>query len=258
MKKYWVTFKNGFQASLVYRIDLFLMLFFEAFTLLFLIYLWFSVYNQGSYVGDYTLKNLIFYYIFMNFISSSINAWNVARQMEDFISSGEVSVYLVKPLSFMLDMFFDNLGGMIQRLLIHFSLALGIFFIFKPFLYSNLFHFIISLFIAIIINFLIFYILGLSTFYFGVNFGISFFVFGIIQFFSGALIPLDVLPEAFLNISDYLPFKFLVFIPVSVLSGKLEWGSLYLLEGGMWIVILFILAKILYSNGLKRYESYGG
>lgn len=258
MKKYWVIFKNSFQARLTYRADTFLMLFFEAFTLLFLIYLWFSVYSQGNQVGDYSLKGLIFYYIFINFITSSISAWSVSDQMAGIIGSGDISNYLIKPISLTLDMFFDNMGGLMQRFLIHFSLALGIILIYKPFASYNLSYFAISLIVAVIINFLIFYIIGLTTFYFGVNFGFAFLVFNFTNFFSGSLVPLDILPKIFLSISNYLPFKFLAFIPISVLSGKLEWNYMYLLGGCIWILVLFFISRILYKQGLKRHESYGG
>lgn len=258
MGKYWIIFKNSFQTNLVYRTDTFLMLFFEAFSLLFLVYLWLSIYNQGNQVGDYSLHGLIFYYVFMNFISASIGAWSVGDRMGGIIGGGDISNYLVKPLSLMADMFFDNLGGIAQRLLIHSSLALGIILIFKPFADSNLFYFAISLVIAVIINFLIFYIIGLTTFYFGVNFGVSLLVFNAIQFFSGSLVPLDIFPKALLDISNYLPFKFLAFIPVSLLNGKIGWSNIYFLEGAVWISVLLLFAHVLYKNGLRRHESYGG
>lgn len=258
MKKYWVIFKNSFQANLTYRADTFLMIFFEVFTLLFLVYLWFSVYNQGNQIGSYSLKNLVFYYIFINFITSSISAWAVSNQMSWIIESGGISNYLIKPIGLMAKMFFDNLGGIMQRLLIHSSLALIIILIFKPFAYSNLFYFAISLIVAIIINFFIFYIIGLTTFYFGVNFGFAFLIFNFITFFSGSLVPLDILPGVFLKISDYLPFKFLAFIPISILNGKIDWNYMYLIRGAVWIFILFLFSHVLYKNGLKRHESYGG
>lgn len=258
MKKYWVIFKNSFQTSLAYRADIFLMLFFEAFILLFLIYLWFSVYNQGNQIGDYSLKGLIFYYVFINFIMSTIGAWSVSDQMGGIIGSGEISSYLTKPISLRLDMFFDNLGGLMQRLLVHAVIALVIILIFKPAIGSSFFYFAISLAIAAVINFLIFYIVGLTTFFFGVNFGFAFFIFGFSNFFSGTLIPLDILPKIFMIISNYLPFKFLAFIPASLLSGKIEWSNLYLIEGIIWILFLYLFSNILYKYGLRKHESYGG
>jgi ABC-2 type transport system permease protein len=113
---------------------------------------------------------------------------------------------------------------------------------------------------AVAINFLIFYMVGISTFYFGFVIGFNFIVSTIASLFSGNFIPLDILPPYLLNIANYLPFKFIVFVPISIITGKisLDNAPIILLSGFAWTIMLYLSAVILYKQGLKRYEAFGG
>ena len=60
--------------------------------------------------------------------------------------------------------------------------------------------------------------------------------------------------------SAYLPFQYLTYIPVLALQGKLESATIYqhLFNQLVWITILYIIYKYIWSKALKNYTAYGG
>lgn len=263
VKKYWLIFKNSVQTALAYRFNTFASLISEGLVFAVMAYLWLSVYHQGNKIGDYTLKGLILYYLLTRFINLTIKSWDIGRIVGEVIRHGEISQYLVKPLSFIGENFVANLGAIFYRVFIYAIVFLAIIlFGFKAnFPTAAVFiYFSLSIAIAIVINFLIFYTVGISTFYFGFVMGFNFIVSTIASFLAGNFIPLDILPSYLLNIANYLPFKFIAFIPVSIITGKisLDNAPVILLSGFAWIIILYLFSVILYKQGLKRYEAFGG
>ncbi|MDP3043246.1 MAG: ABC-2 family transporter protein [bacterium] len=262
MKKYWIIFKNSLQTSMAYRFNTFAFLIAELFSLAVIIYLWLSIYRQGNQIGNYTLSSLIIYYIFTKFISLLINAQDTARIIGDSIRQGDIINYLVKPINFQFESFFSNFGAVTYNFLAYSFIFLIILLFFHGISINILSAVLFILFIlmAIVINFLINYIIGISTFYLGFIMGINFIMFNITLFLSGSLIPLDMLPSLVYKIVGFLPFKYLAFVPISVVTGKIGLDGLMplLAHGLFWILALYLVALILYKKGLKNYEAYGG
>jgi ABC-2 type transport system permease protein len=80
-----------------------------------------------------------------------------------------------------------------------------------------------------------------------------------VEFLSGALFPLDILPTAIQNFLSYTPFPYLIFFPLEIYLGKME--GLVLLKEMMisiaWLVILWYILKSVWVKGLKAYQAYG-
>jgi len=79
------------------------------------------------------------------------------------------------------------------------------------------------------------------------------------KFFTGAYIPLDLLPIAFQNIIKFLPFPYVIFFPIKVLRGEVTNESFVqaLLILSLWIFFFMIINFITWRKGLKQYESVG-
>jgi ABC-2 type transport system permease protein len=127
------------------------------------------------------------------------------------------------------------------------------------FLPLNILLFIPSLILAAMIYFFVSYLVGLSAFYFGMIAGLNFIMSNVIAFFSGSILPLDLLPDNVYRLANFLPFKYIAFFPLNIIQGKLSlleigWGFV---GGVLWLGILFLLTKLIYRNGVKKYEAYG-
>lgn len=260
MKKYWLVFKNSAQGELAYRFNFFAMFFAEFFSLVVLAYLWASIYHQGNQIGSYTLKSLIIYYILTHFINLTVRAWDVGWVVGDKINLGEINNYLIKPLNFMWHTFFSNVGAVVSRSLVFIFIFLSaVILIFKSVNFNliSIFYFALFLVMAFIINFLISYLIGISTFYLGFVAGFNFMMHNIISFFAGNLMPLDIFPPFLFQIVDRLPFKYIAFVPVSIATGRAQNILQLFFIGLFWIIILYCFAVLLYKRGVKKYDAFG-
>lgn len=262
MRKYLKVLGNNLQTNLIYRFNSFVFLFSQFFIFGVFFYLWSSVYRQGGQVGNYSLAQMVFYYLAVSFLNLVFNVADVAKMVGEDIRQGQLNNFLTKPV----DYFFYKTAAVGGRLLLNAVVALfscgviswflaGYFgFTFQT---QNLLAFLLLAGLGFAVNYLIFYFIGLTTFWLGFILGFNFIMQMISSFLEGSIIPLDLLPVFIANINNWLPFKYAVFVPVAVLTGRLPISpSLFLVPLG-WIAVLYIINRIIFKAGLKKYEGFG-
>lgn len=79
------------------------------------------------------------------------------------------------------------------------------------------------------------------------------------QFLSGYVAPLELYPAPLRALAALLPFRATIDLPVSILTGRANWPEI---QAGLglaagWIVVFFLLYRLLYRLGLRRYEAVG-
>ena len=254
--------KNSFQEAIIYRVSTLAFFFSEIFSFIFIFYLWTSIYKQGGQIGNYELKDLILYYFVSNFLWITIKGTDIAWDVGDEIRMGQITNVLLRPMRYARYKFSQMLGGLAYRT----SVFMVVFMLIGIFLSSyinfnielkNILFFIIFFAIGYVINYFIFYTLGLTTFWLGLVRGFNFSLSVITGFMDGSVIPVDLLPRIVRNINDFLPFKYIIFTPVSVFNGKIQvtWETLVIPIA--WIIVLYLLAKFVLNKGIKVYEGYG-
>ena len=82
----------------------------------------------------------------------------------------------------------------------------------------------------------------------------SFFVF------SGYLFPLDLFPDWLRAISGWLPFRFMIGVPVEVMTGAHGFDEAVMLVARQWgwAAALALGAVLLWNNGVRRFQAFGG
>ena len=76
---------------------------------------------------------------------------------------------------------------------------------------------------------------------------------------SGWIVPIDLFPPAVTAALFYLPFRYMLSLPVEILLGRLslgEIGQAYLIQYS-WAIGFFILFRLLWRRGLKHYSAVG-
>lgn len=262
MKKYLAIFNNSFQTSLAFRFNFFAMFFSEGLSLLVMIYLWFSIYSQGNLIGGFSFKELIAYYILTKALYLSLSAQDIGWVVGDIINLGQINSYFVKPINFIGYNLASNLAVVFYRSIIYLPIGLLAIYIFSIDIfdsYYTLMFFIIFILIAYIINFLFFYIIGILTFFLGYVQGLNMTMQVVSSFFSGKIAPVSLFPLGLFLLANFLPFKFIVYVPVSILTGKILFQDIpiLLLIGCIWILVLYLLARFIYNKGVKKYEAFG-
>ncbi len=91
-------------------------------------------------------------------------------------------------------------------------------------------------------------------------------VYSVSQFFtlvvillSGQFVPLQLMPPAVQQIAGYLPFQMFTFVPVEAALNRLPMDALLrdYAAGLVWLVILYILFRWVWREGIKRFSSVG-
>ena len=261
MKKYWLILRNSLQTSFAYRANFFARLFYEGLALVIFSYVWLSLYRSGGSMGEYTLSSLLAYYLTSAFIRILTSGGDMGWVIGDEIREGRISTVLLVPISHYKMNLAKYLGAAVSNIIVFLPvfLFINLFFEFTFLSWRILPFFFLSLATGIMVDFTVGYLVGISTFYFGTVQGFNFLVSNFIRFFSGMIIPLNLLPRFWQVIADFLPFKYINYFPNQVINSKLSFlemihGSLL---GLAWVGLSLFLMRVVYVRGLKRFEGEG-
>ena len=262
MGKYLLIVKNTIQENLVYRFSTFAVFVGETLVFVFFFYLWTSIYSSGQQIGSYSLKGIISYYLVFNFIFLTTKNNNTAWIAGEEIRRGELTNVMLKPISYLGYLLSHAIGLLLYCLaiysLVYFFLLIALRnYIDLPNNIATILLFTALAILGFFINFFVAYLVGIMAFWLGQIIGLNFAVMSLVTFFEGGLMPLDLLPNFVTRINDFLPFKYVVFVPISVFTGRIGFSwELFLIPLG-WVLFLLFLVKIIYRKGLKKYEGYG-
>jgi ABC-2 type transport system permease protein len=267
--KYWTTFKVGLSERLVYRFNFFAGVFVNFLPLVTQFFLWSAVFatRDDEPIAGYTLSSMMAYYMLIHVARSFSSMPQLARTTATEIRDGELNKYLIRPIDYM----GYTLSLRVAHKLCYYLMAsLPFAVVFTWLIYSGyfapwpgwetFFYFALSLAMAFTIGFLLHMMFGLIGFWFLEVNTFLFLYFMVAYFFSGHMIPLDLLPPWLKGIVMNLPFKYEAYFPVTVYLGRYSSEELMVEFGveALWILGLLIIVKTLYRRGLKRYGAYGG
>lgn len=246
--------------SLEYRFNFILKLVSGIVPLLVQVFIWTSVFNFNNITdmfGYDKLKLLVYVAIATGTakLLSIDNHERIARE----IKMGELNFYIIKPLNHMLYWLSSELGSKV-----FYGLFLTIVFsvisitILKITLLQILLGCIMVLF-SIILNFLIFYLISLLSFWFIEISSIFTAVNMIIIFVGGGVIPLDLILGRYV-VWSISPFSLMFYVPIKmfVQPMTLYYIGIESLFAVAWIVILLLICNIILNRGLKKYVAVGG
>lgn len=262
MKKYFTAYKNSLSSFLQYRLNLGLLLISHLVSFTGVFYLWISVYRSGQTLGNYDLKSIILYYIILTIVLITIaNGVGMGFQVAQEINEGNIVNYLLKPYSYAGETFMKLLGeGTINTLFVSPAIAIfaaiGSRYIDLPPLFAWL-EFLGMLFIGEIFYFLFYFLTALSSFWFERGRNVIYGMIIINLMLNGSLVPLDLFPAGFQKVSAFLPFQFLIFVPVQTLLGRIQNWPHTLLTALVWILIFSTLISITWKAGVKKFEAVG-
>lgn len=253
----------NWQRIFTYRFNIIAYRVAEIFTLFATVAIWMAIYQSGDYVGSYTLPEMITYLVVGSFISVLTRSY-AADKVAKTIRRGELSLYLTRPMSFLLFNLADRLGTMsfttllsAASMLIPVMVFIG--YLTLPPIVVNLLIIVPMLVLAFLIEWMVNFLMGLVAFWTVDVGGIFYSINRVREFFAGGFFPLDLLPLWFVKLSFLLPFAYSFFAPTQLYLGKLSWqqGLWGLLVEAVWIGILYGIIRVVWRRGLKKYEGVG-
>jgi len=226
-------------------------------------YIWSAVYGGNESIHGISKGQIITYVILSRVLFMQI-LWGVNLWIAQLIYTGEISIFLLRPIDFQLLMYSSRLGEFVSSMVLNggpvLVVSLILFKISPPFSMVNGGMFVISILLAVTLAFLMEFITGIISFYTTNGWGTQVLKEAIMYFFSGALIPIDFFPGWLKVLTNILPFKNLVYTPISIYLGLVQGQALVeaLLFQGIWVVALFVLSRVFYNISIKKVTVQGG
>ncbi len=257
MKKYLEAMRCEFKFHLNYRLNLFFGVSYHPIILLVYYFLWTFIYRAGGSIGDYSLGGMLTYYLITGLLGMFVPIFAYYTMTEN-IKKGDLIFFLTRPLDFLGYYYFAILTGCLIWSMSAIIVSLPFILWWRNILIfpcingmlKGLIFTIIAFNMALTLGF----ILNLLTFFIGDPFGISGFYDFLISLLGGWVLPLDVLP----GFIQYLPFKFLYYIPARAFMNYPISLTKELLTAMLWLVFFFAVIRFMWIMGIKKYEAFGG
>jgi ABC-2 type transport system permease protein len=228
-------------------------------------FLWTALYRAG--VNDlygYTYAEIMAYSIISGVVAKLVGSGFEWEIMDD-VKSGGLDKFIVKPIGYAGFRFSNFMGRKAAQCVMVSVIMVAVLFGLHAatgisFTLPRILFFLAYAALAICLNFFIYYCLSALAFVLTECWGV--FIGGglIISILSGALFPLDIFGPIVTRVFDFLPFKYVVYMPINVLTGRAP-DSVLLPGLGLqllWIVALFFLSKAIWARSTKKYIAVGG
>lgn len=265
-KTYSNCFKMGAQSAMEYRVDFFIQLFSGALPIVIQCYLWTAIFrnSSSSTVFDYTYPQMIAYSI-LAILTSRVVAAGFENEIATDVKDGSLSKFIVQPFSHFYFRMFKFLGDKALRIavllvinaiviaVLHFTLHFQL-------MWHAIVGYLMVMPLSLLMNFSIYYCISAISFWAIESWGI-FSTFSLIAgIASGSLFPIDIFSAPVQRFLEWLPFPYIIYFPVNILSGKVSGADVM---NGMWLqlawlVIFLCLSKLMWQAGMRRYEATGG
>lgn len=264
MRKYSTFFKVNFLNFLEYRTDIVTGFLLKLGVFLCFVFVWRKIAAEGKEITGYGLSGITFYYLATQVLDALVSS-QAARDLRRDIISGELSNKLIKPFRITSYFFCRHLAMTTIESVTYSILVIPVIFLYPDIFASlhltvqNLAGFLISIICASVWSFTLYLSVGYIAFWTKEAAGLQMVIKNAIRFFTGGLIPLDLLPLWFQKISFVLPFSYSLFFPVKILMGEIS--SSELVKGFAtiftWIIFFMVFNIIIWRKGIKQYESVG-
>ncbi len=225
-------------------------------------YFWRAVYSQTETLGGLALNQTITYILMARILAPLVET-RMIFAFGFMIREGGVAMELTRPLDFQFRYLVENLAEMgvflVQRIPVFLIawLFMGMQLPADPALWGAFF---VSLFLGLLVIFLFDWSFACLAFYTTETWGLSAMRLSIGSFFSGALIPLTILPGWLQNITVVLPFSQTISVPISFLSGISSFsdaGRIWSVQLA-WLVGLLIFSRLIFNRAVRKITVQGG
>lgn len=266
INKYLSIFKISFQQEFVYRLNFIMWRFRNVLQIFLIFFLWNAVFSDPTRIVFGYDRGKILTYVFGILILRAIVFSARTVDISGEIANGDLTNYLLKPVGYFKYWFTRDLSSKTLNLSFAFFETIVLFLILKPpfFFQTNptvLLMFVASVLMAVFLYFALIVIVNMTPFWAPSGGWAAQFLFIAIvtEFLSGAVFPLDILPSFLQRIFHFLPFQYLLFFPLQVYLGKVNYDVMVsgIVVEFVWVIILLYLVNFIWKRGVRRYAAEG-
>ncbi|MFW7379136.1 MAG: ABC transporter permease [Oligoflexus sp.] len=261
-EKWLQTMRIAWSNYLAYKLNFLLLVIGPTLVFFFIKYnLWTSIYGMEGVdsIQGYDLDSMLAYQVWVMIVSFLAQSYHSMNLAED-IRLGRISSYLVYPFnfsSFHLANFIAIQGVQFIVSLVTVTTVLLAGLISLPDILQILKGLSMSWLVGLL-WFQISFIIGLAAFWLEETWVLRVMFTTIAQFFSGALIPLELYPQWLLDFLYWTPFPYLTFVPVKQFMGEFAGSFMHsLVVISIWLLLSLACARFIWQRGLRLYTAAG-
>ncbi len=265
IKKYLTLTRAGILEGLQFRLSALVMVVGNLLYLIVVYFLWKAIYASAGtdVVNGMTFSDTLIYLVLATALYAFMEMYIVWMMGRD-IQSGKIVLDLLKPMEYRRYMFWSYSGSFVINFFLTFlptfivvtivtggAIHLGL----------NLLLFVVSVVMAVSINYSFDFLVGTICLYSESIWGINIMKQVIVLLLSGATIPLAFFPEPLKTIVSYLPFQAVYNTPLSLLLNKNpDWQTILISLGtqAAWVVAMYIITKIFWKISIRQITVNGG
>jgi ABC-2 type transport system permease protein len=227
-----------------------------------LVFFWRAIYAETNTISglglDQTIRYILLAFIFMPLTNNDL-VWEFGSNLRE----GTLIHHLLRPVNFQAMNYAQSLGALVTRIAMQLPMlvmALAFFGLTLPTDLLTWLAFIVSAVLGFTVMFYFNWFLACFTFYTTEIWGLGVLIEGITIFFSGALVPLAMMPDWLRAIVMSVPFAQALAVPVGLLSGitpleqaPLSWGI-----QALWIIGMWIISTLFFRVAVRKITVQGG
>lgn len=265
IKKYITLTKAGMMEALQFRLGIIVLFLGNILYLFIVYYLWKAIYASSGkeIVNGMTFSDTLIYLVLATALFNFMEMYTV-WDMGSVIQSGKIVLELVRPMKYRSYLFWSYSGALATNFFLTFlpTFIVVVFLTFNTIhIGINLLFFVVSVIMAVSINYSIDFFVGTICIYTESVWGINIMKQVIVLLFSGATIPLAFFPEMIKRIACYLPFQAIYNAPLTILLGKnSDLKEILLVLGNqfVWCIVTLIISKLFWNISIRQITVNGG
>ncbi len=265
MHKYLTVFAVDWQNQFVYRLNFVLWRFRNILRLLMTYFLWRGIFVSNQSIFGYSQPQMLTYVFLVLIVQTLVLSSPSSDNIGGEIANGDLSNYLVKPISYLKYWFTRDLSSKLLNIIFAAGEVSLLWYLLKPELHfptqmQFILAFLVSCAMAVISYYFINVTARLVSFWIPeMTWGLAFVVTILIEIIAGGIFPIDILPKNIGVLLQFTPFPYLIYYPIAIFLGKISGFTLVriLLQSLAWLVIMYWITKKIWSKGLVVYASEG-
>ncbi len=227
-----------------------------------LVYFWRGVYTHSTTLSGLTLGQMLTYILLAQTFAPLVTN-TVLSDVGYLIRNGDIGIALLRPLDLQLTYYVQTLASAVVTLVLAVPVLLvavvgfGLRLPADPRLWAC---FAIALLLGLSVIFCFDWLISCLAFYTTEIWGLSVLREGVAVFFSGALVPLVMMPEWLRAIANGLPFAQGLYVPVAFLSGALKVSDAphaWLVQLA-WLIGLLVVSRLVFKLAVRKVTIQGG
>ena len=262
IRKWKAVFGIYFQDGLAYRASGLIWILTDLVTAITMPLVWANATSAAGTIGGYTRSDFVLYYLCQLLIGSFITS-HIMCEVAMEIKEGQFSTQLVRPMSFYQFTFLRNLSWRIIRLSLFAPFFVALLFMYRGYLADATIYLGWQFWAAMLLGHLVSFttVIAMAMLALFTQEVMSIFELYYVPmlFLSGQLFPVTVLPDWAAGLAKWLPFYYTTGAPTEILVGRISGvGSMNVLGMQLlWILLAFLIGKLIWTRGLRHYTGVG-